>query len=533
MFLDEPTSGVDPITRRQFWELIYEAAHAGTTVLVTTHYMDEAEYCDRISIMVAGRIDAMGTPAELKQQFGVGRFNRRGFRAPGAADERTGGKSVNALWRPLRKETYHILRDRRTLTVLIFMPVVQVVLFGFSIRTDVDNVRLAIVDPVARRDDAGDSRPIRRDGHVSRSRCFQRARSSIRSSRRTPRRSRSSSSPASGTSRVAADGADHDRVRRNGAEHGIGAQAYVTAVIQRYDNERQQRRGSVRIVPQVRARFNPTRESTNLFVPGLMAMVLTIISALMTALSLTREKETGTMEALLVSPLKPWQIIIGKVAPYLVIGFISVLWVLVEARLVFHVPMRGSMTLLLAEGMLFILVALVARNSRLGAHVIAARRDDGGDARHDAADQLLSGFIFPIESMPRVLQWLSNIVPAKWFVLDRPRHHAERRRVDYLWHETLILAAMTASASRRERALVPRASAMSSSSRFAIRRALALAPRCCTSCAIARRSRRSLVLPSIQLLILSNVTTFAIRRPPVYVVDFDRTSASRGARQPV
>jgi len=69
VFLDEPTSGVDPITRRQFWELIYEAAHGGTTVFVTTHYMDEAEYCDRISIMVAGRIGAMGTPRELKQEF--------------------------------------------------------------------------------------------------------------------------------------------------------------------------------------------------------------------------------------------------------------------------------------------------------------------------------------------------------------------------------------------------------------------------------------------------------------------------------
>ena len=72
VFLDEPTSGVDPITRRQFWEMIYEAAHAGTTVLVTTHYMDEAEYCDRISIMVAGRIEAMGTPRELKERAGVG-----------------------------------------------------------------------------------------------------------------------------------------------------------------------------------------------------------------------------------------------------------------------------------------------------------------------------------------------------------------------------------------------------------------------------------------------------------------------------
>jgi ABC-2 type transport system ATP-binding protein len=71
VFLDEPTGGVDPVTRRQFWELIYETAQGGTTVLVTTHYMDEAEYCDRVSIMVSGRIDALGTPAELKQRFGV------------------------------------------------------------------------------------------------------------------------------------------------------------------------------------------------------------------------------------------------------------------------------------------------------------------------------------------------------------------------------------------------------------------------------------------------------------------------------
>ena len=93
VFLDEPTSGVDPITRRQFWELIYDAAAAGTTVLVTTHYMDEAEYCDRVSIMVDGRIGAMGTPADLKQQFGVAsiddvfvRLARPEGAAPGAAE---------------------------------------------------------------------------------------------------------------------------------------------------------------------------------------------------------------------------------------------------------------------------------------------------------------------------------------------------------------------------------------------------------------------------------------------------------------
>lgn len=87
VFLDEPTSGVDPVTRRQFWELIYEAAAAGTTVLVTTHYMDEAEYCDRISIMVAGRIGAIGTPAELKKEFNVASIDELFVRLarPGAA----------------------------------------------------------------------------------------------------------------------------------------------------------------------------------------------------------------------------------------------------------------------------------------------------------------------------------------------------------------------------------------------------------------------------------------------------------------
>src|SRR5262249_28819461 len=133
---------------------------------------------------------------------------------------------------------------------------------------------------------------------------------------------------------------------------------YVNAVIQSYEAELPRGAGVVQIVPQARSRFNPTRESTNLFVPGLMAMVLMIIASLMTALSITREKETGTMEALLVSPLRPWQIIIGKVAPYLGVGFVSVLAVLGVSRAVFRVPMQGSLALLLAEGTLFILVAL-------------------------------------------------------------------------------------------------------------------------------------------------------------------------------
>ena len=106
---------------------------------------------------------------------------------------------------------------------------------------------------------------------------------------------------------------------------------------------------AVRIATQTRMRFNPTLESVNLFVPGLVALVLTLVSALMTAISLSREKERGTMEVLLVSPLRPWQIIVGKVLPYLALAFANVLTALLAAWLVFHVPFRGSVVLLLAE----------------------------------------------------------------------------------------------------------------------------------------------------------------------------------------
>jgi ABC-2 type transport system permease protein len=233
---------------------------------------------------------------------------------------------------------------------------------------------------------------------------------------------------------------------------GTARQGYVTAVVQQYEAERARQRGGVRIVVEARSRFNPTRASANLFVPGLMALVLNIIAALMTALSLTREKETGTLEALLVSPLRPWQIIVGKVAPYLVIGFASMVLVLVEARLVFHVPLRGSVTLLLAEGVLFLLVALA-----LGI-LISARTSSQRVAMMGAMlvtmlpTQILSGFIFPLESMPRALQWLANIVPAKWFILIARGIMLKGVGLSYLWPQTLALAAMAvvlmAAASR-------------------------------------------------------------------------------------
>jgi ABC-2 type transport system permease protein len=351
---------------------------------------------------------------------------------------------VNALWGLLRKETYHILRDRRTLAVLIFMPIVQVILFGFSIRTDVRDVRLAIVDP------SPDAATLAIRDRFNASGVFRTVAVAARLSdldalfKSDTVQVAVAFEPEFGR-RLASGQPARILVTTDATEpnSGTARQFYVDAVIQGYEAEQPRGAGMVRIVPQARSRFNPTRASTNLFVPGLMAMVLMIIAALMTALSLTREKETGTMEALLVSPLRPWQIIIGKVAPYLGIGFVSVLTVLAVARVVFSVPMRGSLTLLLAEGTLFILVAL-----SLGI-LVSARTSSQRVAMLGALmgtmlpTQMLSGFVFPIESMPTVLQWVTLIVPARWFVTIARGIMLKGVGITYLWRETLVLVAMT------------------------------------------------------------------------------------------
>jgi ABC-2 type transport system permease protein len=175
-----------------------------------------------------------------------------------------------------------------------------------------------------------------------------------------------------------------------------------------------------------------------------MAFVLTIISSLVTAISLAREKESGTLEALLVSPLHPWSIVIGKVLPYLGIGFIAAVAVVVEARMIFQVPLRGSVVLLLFETLLFIFTSLA-----LGI-LISARTSSQRVATMIALvgtmlpNLLLSGFIFPVESMPAPLRALSSIVPGRWFVAMARGIMLKGVGLEYLWQETLILLTMAA-----------------------------------------------------------------------------------------
>lgn len=350
---------------------------------------------------------------------------------------------MNALRGLLRKEAFHILRDTRTLAVVLLMPIVQVILFGYAIRTDVKDVRLAIVDPTP------DHVTLQLRQRFEASEAFRTVAVLARTAGLEPLFQRGTAQEAvvfepRFAQRIARGDPGRILVIADATEPNTGSsvQNYALAVIQAYQQELHASGREIRIAPQVRMRFNPTQESANLFVPGLMAFVLTIITALMTAISLTREKETGTMEALLVSPLRPWQIIVGKVVPYLAIGFVSVLAVIGEASLVFKVPVRGSLVLLLGEGLLFILVSLslgMLISSRTSSQRVAMM---GAMLGTMLPTMLLSGFIFPIESMPHVLQWLSNIVPAKWFVTIARSIMLKGVGLDMLWRPTLVLLLM-------------------------------------------------------------------------------------------
>ena len=339
---------------------------------------------------------------------------------------------------------HHILRDRQTLAILLFMPLVQVLLFGYALRTDVRNLRVAVVDPTP------DAMTLRLRGRLestSRFRVVNVSPSSRSLEELFQRRTADVAVVLPSSFAEALARGDRTQVLlvtdASDPNSGTTMQTYVRAALSDFEAELgSAARAPVRIQVASRMRFNPTLESANLFVPGLIALVLTLVSALMTAISLSREKEQGTLEVLLVSPLRPWQIIAGKVLPYLVLGFAITCLVLLAARIVFSVPLRGSVVLLLAESVLYTIVSL-----SLGV-LVAARTSSQRAAMLGALvgtlmpTALLSGMIFPITSMPGWLQPVTNVVPARWFIVIARGIMLKGTGLEYLWRESLVLAGM-------------------------------------------------------------------------------------------
>jgi ABC-2 type transport system permease protein len=198
-----------------------------------------------------------------------------------------------------------------------------------------------------------------------------------------------------------------------------------------------------KIEAETRMFYNPELKGVYMFVPGIMAMILMLVSALMTSISIVREKEMGTMEVLLVSPLRPIQIILGKVMPYVFLSLINAALIIILSLTIFNLPVQGSLLLLFAECLLFIVLALslgilisATTNSQQVAMLLSM-------VALMLPTILLSGFIYPVENMPVILQVLCQIMPPKWFIEIVKGIMLKGVGLESLWFQTSILLIMT------------------------------------------------------------------------------------------
>ena len=345
------------------------------------------------------------------------------------------------------KETLHIWRDWRSLMVLILMPVILVVIFGFAITNEIRQVNFVVVDPsrdvhsleLVRRLEA--SGYFRIFGYVSGrdeiEKRFQEGNAKIALLFKESF-GNDLDKGLPGDVQILADASDPNTAAT--LTH------YASIIIQQYQAEPftpANAAGIPRIRVENRMLFNPGLKSVYLFVPGVITVILMLICALMTSIALTREKEFGNMELLLASPLKPGIVVIGKVLPYVALSFLDLVLILVLGDVIFGVPVKGNLILLLAESLLFIATVL-----SLGIFISTKAKNQQAAMIVSLVGLflptiLLSGFIFPIESMPLLLQWLSNIMPARWFIVIIKNIMLKGTEFTFLWKETLILLGMT------------------------------------------------------------------------------------------
>jgi drug efflux transport system permease protein len=343
------------------------------------------------------------------------------------------------------KEFFHIFRDRRSLIILFGMPIVQIMLFGFAITNEIKNVDIAILDKSDDETTARITDKMLSSGYFT-------LRNYLQSEKGIEDIFKEGIVKA-----VIVFGSDFQRnlTTTNTANIQIIADAtepntantvsnYASSIIRDYQAELNQTTSiPYQIIPHVRMVYNPELKGVFMFIPGTMTIILMLVSAMMTSISLAKEKETGTMEILLVSPLNPVQVVAGKVFPYVFLSAINAAVILLLGYLVFGMPMEGSMIALSLETLLFIVTAL-----SLGIFISTVAQTQQTAMMISLMGLMLptimlSGFIFPIDSMPWPLQIISNIIPAKWFILIVKGLLLKGVSITYLWKETLVLALMT------------------------------------------------------------------------------------------
>ena len=342
------------------------------------------------------------------------------------------------------KEFYHVLRDWRTLIILIGMPVIQIVLFGFAITNEVRDAKIAILDLAKDETTAKLTAKILSSGYFKLN-AYLNSAAEIERAFQSGKVQEVIIFEEGFGRRLVKEGLASVQILTDASEPNTASMltAYTSSIIQNFNREILQNNTlPYQINTEIKMYYNEELKSVFMFVPGVMALILMLISAMMTSISITREKEFGTMEILLASPLKPFQIIFGKVTPYLLISFINIVLILFLSTRIFEMPVRGSLLLLLAECMLFTLTALatgILISSITSSMQVAMMISLVGLMLPTI---LLSGFVFPVENMPDVLQWFSAIIPARWFIVIVKGIMLKGVGLEIIWQETLILSGM-------------------------------------------------------------------------------------------
>lgn len=345
----------------------------------------------------------------------------------------------------IKKEFYHIFRDPRTMIILFGIPIAQLLIFGTVIKNEIKDVHIAIYDQSKDETTQKITNKILSSGYFILDQNLESTKD-IDAIFRKGKVKQVIVFESNFAQNLTREGTANIQLIADASDPNIARLtiSYTTGIINNFIRELYPNlEMPMQINPEVRMHFNEEMQSAYMFVPGVMALILMLISAMMTSISITREKEMGTMEILLVSPLKPSHIIIGKVLPYLLLSIINAFIIVLMGHFVFGVPIMGSFILLILETVLFIMMALslgilistVAKNQMTAMFISMIGLM--------LPTIILSGFIYPIDNMPIVLQWISHIMPARYFVTLLRAIMLKGVGIFFIWKETLILLAMT------------------------------------------------------------------------------------------
>ena len=329
------------------------------------------------------------------------------------------------------KETKHIVRDKRTMLMLFGMPIVMMLLFGFAITNEVKNIRVVIVTSNS---DYATQQVVDR---LAASEYFK--------------ITKVVATPAAAEQTIRAQKADmavvfaQDFASRksgyqliiDGTDPNMAQQwtTYANAVINNYEND----------IVNTKLLYNPQMKSAYNFVPAIMGTLLMLVCAMMTSISIVREKEKGTMEVLLVSPIRPIMIVVAKVIPYLVLAFVILIVILLMATFVLNVPIQGSLFWIFFVSTIYILLALslgllvsTIAKTQLMALLISAMV-------LMTPIIMLSGMMFPIESMPNILQYVSAVVPTRYYISAMRKLMIMGVGIEQIYYEVIVLTGMFAT----------------------------------------------------------------------------------------